>query len=46
MKHWILLITKGAPPFEGLYDTREALERAGKGGIINTWTIIKDWWNA
>ena len=29
-----LLIRKGAPPFEGLFDTREALERAGKSGIL------------
>ena len=29
-----LLIKKGNPPFEGLYDIREALERAGKGGTL------------
>ena len=36
-----LLITKGAPPFEGLYDTREALERAAKGGILTPEQLLK-----
>ena len=29
-----LLVTKGNPPFEGLHDVREGLERAGKGGTL------------
>lgn len=29
-----LLIKKGNPPFEGLHDVREGIERAGKGGIL------------
>ena len=36
-----LLITKGAPPFEGLYDTREAIERAGKGGVLTPEQLLK-----
>ena len=36
-----LLITKGAPPFEGLYDTREAIERAGKGGVLIPEQLLK-----
>lgn len=30
-----ILTKKGNPPFEGLHDVREALERAGKGGVLN-----------
>ena len=36
-----LLIRKGAPPFEGLFDTREALERAGKGGILTPGQLLR-----
>lgn len=36
-----LLIRKGAPPFEGLFDTREALERAGKGGILTAGQLLR-----
>ena len=36
-----LLITKGAPPFEGLYDTREAIERSGKGGVLTPEQLLK-----
>lgn len=30
-----LLIKKGNPPFEGLHDVREGIERAKKGGCLN-----------
>ena len=30
-----LLIKKGKPPFEGLHDVREGIERAKKGGCLN-----------
>ena len=36
-----ILIRKGAPPFEGLYETKEELERAEKGGILNSAQLIK-----
>ena len=29
-----ILTKKGNPPFEGLHDVREALEKAGKGGVL------------
>ena len=29
------------PPFEGLYDTREAIERAAKGGILTPEQLLK-----
>ena len=36
-----ILIRKGTPPFEGLYETKEELERAGKGGVLNPGQLIK-----
>ncbi|GKU23934.1 endonuclease MutS2 [Clostridium folliculivorans] len=36
-----LLQKKGAPPFEGLYDVREAITRAGKGGTLNPGQLLK-----
>lgn len=36
-----ILVTKGAPPFEGLYDVREALERARKGGVLSPAQILR-----
>ena len=36
-----ILIKKGAPPFEGLHETKEELERAGKGGTLNPGQLMK-----
>ena len=36
-----LLIRKGNPPFEGLHDTREALERAKKGGVLTPGQLLR-----
>ena len=36
-----ILIRKGAPPFEGLFDTREALERAEKGGVLTAGQLLR-----
>ncbi|WP_294385310.1 endonuclease MutS2 [uncultured Clostridium sp.] len=36
-----ILIKKGTPPFEGLHETKEELERAGKGGTLNPGQLIK-----
>ena len=36
-----ILIRKGAPPFEGLFDTREALQRAGKGGVLTAGQLLR-----
>lgn len=36
-----ILVTKGAPPFEGLYDVREALERSLKGGVLSPTQILR-----
>lgn len=36
-----LLIKKGNPPFEGLFDTREAVVRAQKGGSLSTSGLIR-----
>ena len=36
-----ILNRKGTPPFEGLYETKEELERAGKGGVLNPGQLIK-----
>ena len=36
-----ILIRKGAPPFEGLHETKEELERAGKGGTLNPGQLMK-----
>ncbi|GAA0857277.1 endonuclease MutS2 [Clostridium nitritogenes] len=30
-----ILVAKGAPPFEGLHDVNEGIERAGKGGVLS-----------
>lgn len=40
-----LLITKGNPPFEGLFDVREGVERAKRRSTISR-SIIKNWWYA
>lgn len=32
---------KGAPPFEGVYDVREGIEKAGKGGTLNPGQLMK-----
>ena len=36
-----LLIRKGAPPFEGLYDVRDGLKRAEKGGVLTTAQLLR-----
>jgi DNA mismatch repair protein MutS2 len=36
-----LLTTKGAPPFEGVYDARSAIERAGKGAVLQPGELLK-----
>lgn len=36
-----ILIKKGAPPFEGLHETKEELERAAKGGTLNLGQLMK-----
>lgn len=36
-----ILITRGAPPFEGLYDVREAIARAKKGGVLSPSQILR-----
>jgi len=36
-----LLTTKGAPPFEGVYDARIAIERAGKGSVLQPGELLK-----
>lgn len=36
-----LIDLKGNPPFEGLYDVRAGIERAGKGGILTAETLLK-----
>lgn len=36
-----ILIKKGTPPFEGLHETKEELERAGKCGTLNPGQLIK-----
>lgn len=36
-----ILIKKGAPPFEGLHETKEELERAAKGGTLNPGQLMK-----
>ncbi|GFP76762.1 endonuclease MutS2 [Clostridium fungisolvens] len=36
-----LLQKKGTPPFEGLYDVREAVTRAGKGGTLNPGQLLR-----
>lgn len=36
-----ILIRKGAPPFEGLHDTKEAIERASKGGTLTPGQLLR-----
>ena len=36
-----LLITKSNPPFEGLYDVREGIEKAKKGGILTLGQLLR-----
>ncbi|MGL5615551.1 MAG: endonuclease MutS2 [Sarcina sp.] len=36
-----ILVKKGAPPFEGLYDVNEALVRVGKGGSLNIASLLR-----
>lgn len=36
-----LLITKGNPPFEGLHDVKEGVERAKKGGVLSASQLLK-----
>lgn len=36
-----MLVTKGAPPFEGLYDVREGLQRADKGGVLSPGQLLR-----
>ena len=36
-----VLITKGNPPLEGLYDINEAIERAKKGGTLLPESLLK-----
>jgi DNA mismatch repair protein MutS2 len=36
-----LLMKKGAPPFEGMYDVREAVTRAEKGGTLNPGQLLR-----
>lgn len=35
-----MLVTKGAPPFEGLYDVSEGIERASKGGVLSCQQLL------
>ncbi len=36
-----LLITKGNPPFEGLHDVKDGVERAKKGGVLSAGQLLK-----
>lgn len=36
-----ILIKKGAPPFEGLHETKEEIERAAKRGTLNPSQLLK-----
>ncbi|WP_411167986.1 endonuclease MutS2 [Clostridium sp. MB05] len=36
-----LLITKGNPPFEGLFDVKDGVERAKKGGVLSAGQLLK-----
>lgn len=36
-----LLITKSNPPFEGLYDVREGIEKAKKGGVLTLGQLLR-----
>lgn len=35
-----MLVTKGAPPFEGLYDVSEGIDRASKGGVLSCGQLL------
>ena len=35
-----MLVTKGAPPFEGLYDVSEGIDRASKGGVLSCMQLL------
>lgn len=36
-----MLVKKGNPPFEGLYDVKEDIIRAGKGGVLSPFSLLK-----
>lgn len=36
-----LLVKKGNPPFEGLYDVRDGIERATKGGVLMPYQLLR-----
>ncbi|MDZ5252826.1 endonuclease MutS2 [Clostridium sp. LIBA-8841] len=36
-----ILMRKGNPPFEGLYDVKEAITRAGKGGVLSIEGLLR-----
>jgi len=36
-----ILIRKGAPPFEGLYDVRDGLQRAEKSGVLTAAQLLR-----
>ncbi|MGL5353450.1 MAG: endonuclease MutS2, partial [Clostridium sp.] len=36
-----ILIRKGAPPFEGLYDVRDGLTRAEKDGVLTAAQLLR-----
>ncbi len=36
-----LMAVKGNPPFEGIYDVRNAIERAGKGSVLMPGQLLK-----
>ena len=36
-----ILIRKGAPPFEGLYDVRDGLNRAEKDGVLTAEQLLR-----
>ncbi|MGL5066677.1 MAG: endonuclease MutS2 [Sarcina sp.] len=36
-----ILVKKGNPPFEGLYDVKEDIIRAGKGGVLSPFSLLK-----
>ncbi|MHC1720647.1 MAG: endonuclease MutS2 [Clostridiaceae bacterium] len=37
----MLLVTKGSPPFEGVYDARSAIDRVGKGFVLPPGELLK-----
>ncbi len=36
-----LISLKGSPPFEGVFDVRDAISRAGKGSVLNPGSLLK-----